>query len=424
MRTALRGLTARGRAFLAAGVTALVCSIVLGQPGLTRIAVLLVALPLLVVVVVARSRYRLGLQRTVVPTVVAAGQPAKVRVTVTGEGGLPAAPLLLEESVPFALGAPPRFVVRRLGRSRELEYQVRAELRGRFELGPMTAHVGDPFGLVRVGRTFSSTAPLIVTPRTVVLDPIALTTSRSGAGDNRPRAFAGASAEDVTVREYRRGDDLRRVHWRSSARVGELMVRREEQHWQTRATVVLDTRAAAHRGAGSSASFETAVVAVASIALHLSERGYAVRMVTSEGHDLTAWQRGALEPAGKATLLEALALVQTAPSHGIDTEWLTDPGAGGLLIAVLGALDGTEATALRRLRQQTPTALALLLDVESWGPAGPGQLTDPIDGAALVSAQGWRAGVMRSGDRLENLWRSLAAGLSSGAAGVTPGAAR
>ncbi|MGZ4453917.1 MAG: DUF58 domain-containing protein, partial [Nocardioides sp.] len=181
MREALRGLTVRGRAFLAAGITATVCAIVLGQPGLTRIGVLLIALPLLVVAVVARSRYRLGLQRVVVPGVVAAGQPAKVRVTITNSGGLPAAPLLLEESVPFSLGAQPRFVVRRLRRTRELDYQVRAEMRGRFELGPMTAHVGDPFGLVRVGRTFSSTAPLIVTPRTVPLDPITLTTARSGS---------------------------------------------------------------------------------------------------------------------------------------------------------------------------------------------------------------------------------------------------
>jgi len=420
MREALRGLTVRGRGFLAAGVTATICAVALGQPGLTRIGILLVVLPLLVVAVVGRSRYRLGLTRTVVPAVVAAGQPARVRITVSDEGSLPSTPLLLEEAVPFALGARPRFVVRRLGRRRELDYQVRAELRGRFELGPMTAHVGDPFGLVRVGRTFSSTAPLIVTPRTVPLDPIALTTSRSGAGDNRPRAFAGASAEDVTVREYRRGDDLRRVHWRSSARVGELMVRREEQHWQARATVVLDSRQAAHRGGGSASSFETAVSAVASVALHLSERGYAVRLVTTDGRDLTAWQRASHEAPTTATLLEALALVEAVPAAGIEADWLDGPGAGGLLVAVLGGLDGTEAPALRRLRQQSPAALALLLDVDAWGAAGPDQLTAPIDGASLLGQQGWRTAPLGPADRLEAAWRQLAAGLpANGATSAT-----
>ena len=74
------------------------------------------------------------------------------------------------------------------------------------------------------------------------LPTIPLTGAWTGSGDNRPRAFATGSAEDVTVREYRRGDDLRRVHWRSSARTGELMVRREEQPWQSRATLFLDNR--------------------------------------------------------------------------------------------------------------------------------------------------------------------------------------
>lgn len=409
MRDALAGLTLRGKAFLAAGATAIVCGVVLGQPGLLRIGVLLIVLPLLVAVVVGRNRYRLALTRVVVPPVVAAGQPARVRIGIGNEGALPSAPLLLEETVPFALGARPRFVVRRLGRRRELDYQVRAELRGRFDLGPMTVHVCDPFGLIRLGRAFSSTAPLLVTPRTVRLDPIVLSTARSGTGDNRPRAFAGGSAEDVTVREYRRGDDLRRVHWRSSARVGELMVRREEQHWQARATVLLDNRYAAHRGTGSTASFETAVNAAASIALHLTERGYAVRLASTDGRDLTAWQRESLEAPSTATLLEALAVVETSPVPTIEPDWLDGPGAGGLLVAVIGGLDGTEGTPLRRLRQQSPGALALVLDVDGWGPAAAGQIAAPVDAAALLIAQGWRASRLGSTDRLEVAWQRLSA---------------
>ena len=92
-------------------------------------------------------------------------------------------------------------------------------------------------------------------------------------------------AEDVTVREYRRGDELRRVHWRSSARVGELMVRREEQPWQSRATLFLDNRLRAHRGQGIASSLEAAVSAAASIAVHLSQRGFMVRFVTAAGED-------------------------------------------------------------------------------------------------------------------------------------------
>jgi uncharacterized protein (DUF58 family) len=406
MREALRGLTVRGRAFLAAGVTAIICAVVLGQPGLTRVGVLLLVLPLLVAFVVSRGRYRLALVRTVAPRVVTAGQPARVQVALSNEGRTPTATLLLEESVPFALGARPRFVVRRLGRGRQVEYQVRSELRGRFEIGPMTVHVCDPFGLVRLGRAFSSTTPLTVTPRTVPLAAIPLTGMRGGAGDSMPRAFAGGSAEDVTVREYRRGDDLRRVHWRSSARVGELMVRREEQPWQARATLLLDNRLRAHRGAGAASSFEAAVSAAASIAVHLSERGFTVRLVTATGDDPTAWQRRHDAPDA-ATLLEALAVVGLTPTSAFDLGWLDETATGGLVIAVLGALEGAEITALRRLRHHAGAALGLALDVPTWGAAGHGEIPYGVPAAPLLAQAGWQTATLAAGERLEPAWKAL-----------------
>ncbi len=405
MREALRGLTVRGRAFLAAGVTAIVCAIVLGQPGLTRVAVLLLVLPLLVAYVVGRGRYRLALVRVVAPRVVTAGQPAKVEVALTNEGRVPTATLLLEEAVPFALGARPRFVVRRLGRGRQVEYQVRSELRGRFEIGPMTVHVCDPFGLVRLGRAFTSTSPLTVTPRTVPLDPIALTGMRSGAGDSRPRAFSGGSAEDVTVRDYRRGDDLRRVHWRSSARMGELMVRREEQPWQARATLLLDNRLRAHRGAGAaSSSFEAAVSAAASIALHLTTRGYTVRLVAAGGEDLHQRRR---DSPDAAALLEALAVVGMTRTTGFDLSWLDETASGGLTVAVLGALDGAEATTLRRLRHHSGAALALALDATTWGTAGKDEISEAVASGPLLAAAGWQVADLAAGGRLEQAWTEL-----------------
>lgn len=77
MREALAGLTVRGRAFIAAGITAIICAVILGQPTLTRVGVLVLALPLVTAVYVGRSRYKLALVRTVNPQLVAAGQPAR-----------------------------------------------------------------------------------------------------------------------------------------------------------------------------------------------------------------------------------------------------------------------------------------------------------------------------------------------------------
>jgi uncharacterized protein (DUF58 family) len=414
VREALSGLTLRGRAFLAAGVAAVVCAVVLGQPVLVRVGVLLVALPLATAYAVGRARYKLSLVRTVSPQVVPAGQPARVRLALRNDGRMPTGALRIEEQVPYALGHRPRFVLEGIehGWRGSVEYPVRAEARGRYELGPMTVRVGDPFGLVDLTRAFRTTAPLVVTPRTVPLPPIPLSGSLTGSGDQRPRAFAGGSAEDVTVREYRRGDDLRRVHWRSSARVGELMVRREEQPWQTRATVFLDNRVGAHRGQGLASSLETAVTVAASVAVHLSSRGYTVRLVTAGGEDPgTSWRHDDAElTAGR--LLESLAMVEPLSSPTLDTAWLRDQGSGALTVAVVGGLSGPDLLVMRRVQHHAGTALAIALDVDAWGAT-----RLPSGGAeGWLLQQGWRAVGLTPEDRIDRSWQRL--GAVRGARGV------
>src|SRR3990170_7585076 len=112
--------------------------------------------------------------------------------------------------------------------------------------------------------------------------------------------------------------------------MGELMVRREEQPWQSRATLFLDNRLRAHRGQGIASSLETAVSAAASIAVHLSQRGFMVRFVTAAGEDPNnAWHYRDSD-LNTAPLLEALAVVTPHASPRLDTGWLTEQGGGGL----------------------------------------------------------------------------------------------
>lgn len=290
MRQTLAGLTIRGRAFLTAGITAIVCAVVLGQPSLARAGALVTALPLASAFMLARHKYRLSLRRTLSPPVVSAGCAATVTVTVTNEGQRTSGTLMLEDTLPYPLGSRPRFLLEGVdgGWSGELSYQVRSEARGRFDVGPMTVRVADPFGLIDVGRSFRAVSTLTVTPRTVPLPPTAVNGAFTGSGDNRPRAFAAGNAEDVTVREYRRGDELRRVHWASSAHAGQLMVRREEQQWHSRATIFLDNRVISHRGSGIASSLEAAVSVAASVGVHLADRGFAVRLVSAAGEEAGA----------------------------------------------------------------------------------------------------------------------------------------
>ena len=77
------------------------------------------------------------------------------------------------------------------------------------------------------------------------------------------------------LREYEVGDDLRRVHWRSTARTGELMLRQDEMPWEARSTILLDTRPSTHHGE----SFERAVEIAASLATAMCRGRRQVRFV-------------------------------------------------------------------------------------------------------------------------------------------------
>ena len=421
MREALAAMTTRGRAFVAAGVTAVLCAMVLGQDDLMRVGALLVALPLVTAYFLGRRRYRLGLVRTVSPAQVVAGQEARVQLDLTNDGKMPTGLLLLEEQLPYVLGTRPRFVVDKMGPRwrRTVRYVVRSELRGKYPVGPMSVRLSDPFGLVQLDRAFQSTASLVVTPRVVPLPVIPLSGAWTGSGDNRPRAFASGSAEDVTVREYRRGDDLRRVHWRSSARVGELMVRREEQPWQSRATIFLDNRKLAHRGRGAYSSLEHAVSVTASVAVHLVHRGFAVRLVTAAGEEQGgAWhERGTSAQTGP--LLESLAVLDLVVRPDLDTRWLQEAGHAGLLVAVIGAVGDRDKPAFTRMRHTAATAMAVALDVDAWAAAEHrrGVATErngPAPGALWLQAHGWQAVSAGPSSPVAGLWQDLGMAAGSG----------
>lgn len=415
MREALRSLTTRGRAFVAAGVTAALCAVALGQADLLRIAGLLVALPFAATWFTARRRYQLTLRRQVAPDRVTVGQEATVHLELTNSGRGQSGLVLLEEQVPFALGGRPRFLVEGMaaGATAAVAYRLRPELRGRYELGPLRVRVDDPFGMLELTRTFHRVERLTVVPAVEPLPPLGVLGGSSGSGDQRSRAFAVGSAEDVTVRDYRRGDDLRRVHWRSSARVGELMVRREEQPWESRATVLLDNRACAHRGGGPASSFEVAVRAAASIGAHLAETGHAIGLLTSAAS--TAHGDVAVHDRGRAgdtrALLDSLAVVDLVEQDRWEAAAFDEASQGGLLIAVLGSVREADHRILGRIRHHAGSALAVVLDAPAWE-RGPGTGPGADEVAGWLAAQGWRTATLGPRDRLPDAWRVLGTALT------------
>lgn len=396
MRRALSSLTLRGRAFVAAGSTAVLCAVLFGQPALTRVGVLVLALPLVAALVVSRRRHDLTVSRTVWPRLVRAGEAARIELTVRSGRRRGDGALLVEDTLPYALGGRPRFVLQGLGRQweRTVTYPVRSDARGRYVVGPLVVRVADPFGLVERRRTVGGTAELTVTPRVLPLPAVPLSGGWTGSGEHRPQAFAAGSAEDASVREYRRGDELRRVHWRSSAKMGDLMVRREEQPWEARATVLLDNRLLAHRGQGMASSLEAAIVATASVVVHLQQHGYAVRLVTASG---------ALGD-GAEDALQHLAVLGPTPRPTLDLSWSGEQARGGVVVAVLGGSLPEDTQALRRIRHDAGVAIALVLDVDQWAGRRP---VAPTAVAAPLATLGWRAAAVGPRDRVDLVWRDL-----------------
>jgi uncharacterized protein (DUF58 family) len=409
----LRGLTVRGRSFVAAGLACVVGAFLIGQKSVIQIGVFTIALPLLAAVYVSRSRYRLSCTRQLVPGRIPVGHTSQVRLRLENVSRLPTSLLYVEDSLSYTLGAKPRFVLDRVeaGGKREVAYPVRSDVRGKFRVGPLTIRMADPFGLCELTRSFSAVDQLVVTPVVSPLPVTGLGGEWAGGGDTQARQVASAGEDDASTREYRYGDDLRKVHWKSTARTGELMVRREEQPWQSRATLLLDTRVTAHYGDGPGSSFEWSVSAAASIGVHLARHGYTLRYMTDTGVDIG----GATFATAEPTLLDQLAVVEPSSRGSLAAtaaRMRSRSGGEGLIVAVCGTLSAEEAMALGRLRNSAAACIAVLVDTASWtalGPRAKAETEAAMDsGAALLRQAGWRVIVAKHGNTLASLWPQVA----------------
>ncbi|MFI8205887.1 DUF58 domain-containing protein [Streptomyces sp. NPDC085937] len=417
VRTALAGLTTRGRSFLAAGVAAAICAYVLGQSDLLRVGLLLAGLPLVCAAVLYRTRYRVAGSRRLSPGRVPAGSEARVHLRMDNVSRMPTGLLMLQDRVPYVLGPRPRFVLDRVeaGGRREVSYRVRSDLRGRYPLGPLQLRLSDPFGMCELNRSFSTFDTLTVIPRVEPLPPVRLSGEAKGYGDGRQRSLALAGEDDVIPRGYRYGDDLRRVHWRSTARYGELMVRREEQPQRARCTVLLDTRAIAYEGAGPDSAFEWSVSGAASVLVHMLERGFSVRLLTDtgsvvpgEGSDgFSGIHQESADAAG--LMMDTLAVVDHSDEEGLSRAYdVLRSGGEGLLVAFLGDLDEEQAAVLARMRQRSGGAVAFLLNSEDWlrepsdvpGASEPGE-----ERLRMLRESGWTAVAVPRGASVEQVWR-------------------
>ncbi len=269
-------LTQAGKTVLALGVTLLILGWAFQYRPLVGIAIAFLVAILIAIAQVARPP-RLDVDRVVEPQRVLAGGSStdELRLTNTGRRATRRGVGIerFGDGV-IAVHVP----ALQPGESITVRHELPTERRGVYPVGPLELNRSDPLSLARRGTWRSETAELIVHPVVHDVDPFPSGLSRDLDGPNSGEAPEGGVAF-MNLREYVEGDDLRLIHWRSSARSDKLMVRHNVDSHQPRSLILLDTR----RSVYHDDAFEDAVRCAASIAVASRKRNFPYRLQSTGG---------------------------------------------------------------------------------------------------------------------------------------------
>lgn len=328
-------LSARGIAFACVGAAAICAAYLLNIPPLRAVGVLLLVLPAASLLTLVGRKAPLRVEGLHFDdgrgsAALEDGAQAGCRFSVRTTAPTPIGSTLLVSADPALADLAGRTEIPPLAAgvavARTLE--VRPGGRGRYRLGPITARRTGMVGLARADTQCVAAREVLVGPRLFDVPALRRTVARSsGVGEKAART--GTDVSDFTTRPYERGDDLRKVHWVSTARRGELMVRQDADTASVHAVVLLDTYGPAYAGRQH---FEWAVCAAAAAVTAATAAGYDVEVITQRDR-IGCVSSKAASPAGSCLAL--FADVCRADS-------LAGPGPGplggaGVITAVTGA---------------------------------------------------------------------------------------
>lgn len=403
-------LTTRGAALALVGAASIVVAYAAGRTELLYLGVLTLLLPVLAAAFARFRRVSVAVARSFRPQVVGVGQPTVVELEVSNTGALPTPELTWRDVRPWggranATRPLPALTVRRPTRPGtgvvRLRYEIVPPRRGEFPIGPLRVLLADPFGLARGEASVGDRDFLVVAPVIRELPDTGLAVLASDGASLLVRRSVGGD-DDLSTREYRTGDAMRRVHWRATARHGELMVRQEEPRSHAEARVILDTRRSGysdrvegrHRTDPESESFELAVSIAASIALHLARGGFAVEFIETGARHLAP-----VSPP--PPFLRSLATLELAAADGDYPAGSPLSGtrpdrAHGSVFAVVA--DADPPTVERLVAQRAGFALAVAFVVTF------------RDSPQLerLRAAGWTCVPVTLTDSVEDAWRAVA----------------
>lgn len=351
----------------------------LGLPELSVLAAAAVAVVVIGIAQVLLRNVRLDVLRTARPSRVAQDDPCEIRLAVKSSGRRQSPVVELTDDAGIFGSARLKLAPIRPGATTVATYSLPTNRRGRFLVGPMTVALEDPFGTARRTRVDRRRTAVIVTPRTWPL--VAMPPAPGDEPDHGTHSLTTASTVDdefASLRDYVAGDDIRRIHWRSSARRGTPVVRQFDVPWQRRTTVIADLRADRH----DSASFERLMSCVASIFELAAERAELIRLVTTDETSAT------YRPAEVVLemQLDRLATLGPSNSHTPPDQllaWIgrSSTSRGGRVVTCVGGLIAAEQTALADAARPSGLHVVVSTRSGSGGVAVPGALLVEWDGS-------------------------------------------
>ncbi len=324
------------------------------------------------VAVTGLTRLRLDVARQLRPPRVHAGEPVTVTLQVTNGGRRRTPVIQLRDAV--GPGRTASVVLSPLapGEQASAVYSLPGERRGRVGIGPLEVRISDPFGLAALSTPAAPVVELIVWPG---VERVMAPSPGSGREHDigTPAQLEQSGDEFFALRPYADGDDLRRVHWRASAKRDDLVVRQDERSSRGQATIVLDTRT----GAYGDDTFERAVSAAASIVVAAARHRLLLRLVTTAGHDSSLVAASGPGSDGVEAILDHLAAVALRDVGHLPTTISTMEAAsriqGGRVVVLTG--DGRPDEPGVARTAVGPAASTLVVFTSR--PSGPNRRTSP-----------------------------------------------
>jgi uncharacterized protein (DUF58 family) len=287
-------------------------------------------------------------------------------------------------------------------------YSLRLERRGCHQLGPAHILSVDPLGLSAVSVGAPGTSEILVYPRIVPLRPDCLRLcGESGVAQTDQTRRHGEGASFYGIREYRPGDPLRRVHWRSSARLGHLAVVEFEDERASELVVAVETLKGTSVGDEIDSTFECAATVAASLAAAAAAQGHLIRLVAP---GWSAWAPTAGRgPEALPSILETLARAEPNADRSLADEYpdiVTHARGGSTVVWITPVAGESTVEAARALIAARMDVVVLGLDAASWGE----RRRDPAEWSATADQLGrLRAGfaLFHKGEPIQRVIESI-----------------